>query len=165
MIEEIVDLVDEQDQIIAQLSRKEVYRQRLHNYRVIHGFLVNKEGKLWIPRRCPEKKLYPNALDYSLAGHVTSGETYEESLQRETWEELNIDLKTTPWRVLGKRTPSEGAHCFQMLYEIQSDVTPLFNPKDFSEAQWISPKEAIAMIESEASAKDELASVIRRFYL
>lgn len=165
MIEEILDLVDEQDQVIGQLSRNEIYKQQLHNYRVVHGLLINKEGQIWIPKRTGVKKLYPNALDYSSAGHVESGETYDESFLRETREELNIDLSAVAWRVLGKFTPSEGVHCFQMVYEIRSDVTPSFNPEDFSEAQWMFPKEVIELIESGADAKSDLAFTIRRFYV
>lgn len=165
MTEEILDLVDDQDRVIGQLSREEVYKQRLHNYRVVHGLLLNAEGKIWIPRRTALKKLYPNALDYSSAGHVESGETYDESFRRETREELNIDLDQVTWRTLGKLTPSEGAHCFQMVYEIQSNTTPNFNPEDFSESRWIFPREVVNMIEAGADAKSDLASTIKKFYL
>ncbi len=163
--EEILDLVDVNDVIVGQLSRREIYEQKLHNYRVVHAFLVNKEGKIWIPRRTATKKIYPNALDYSVAGHVEAGETYRESLFRETSEELNIDLDTVSWRELGKLVPSEGAHCFQMVYEITSDNNPIYNPDDFSSARWMSPQEIIEVIEGGELAKTDLVSTIKRFYL
>ncbi len=163
--EEILDLVDVNDVIVGQLSRREIYEQKLHNYRVVHAFLVNKEGKIWIPRRTATKKIYPNALDYSVAGHVETGETYRESLFRETSEELNIDLDTVSWRELGKLAPSEGAHCFQMVYEITSDNDPIYNPDDFSSARWMSPQEIIEVIEGGELAKTDLVSTIKRFYL
>jgi isopentenyldiphosphate isomerase len=165
MTEEILDLVDDNDHVIGQLSRDEIYKRNLSNYRVVHGLLINKEGKLWIPRRTATKKIHPNALDFSSAGHVESGETYEASFRRETREELNLDLETVPWRELGKLTPTDGAHCFQMVYEIQSDVAPRFNTADFSEAKWLFPKEVVEMIEAGTLAKSDLAFTIRRFYL
>ena len=165
MSEEMLDLVDENDQVIGQLSRDEIYKQKLHNYRVVHGFVVNAEGKIWIPRRTATKKLYPSALDYSVAGHVESGESYDASFLRETEEELNLDPTGIAWRQLGKLVPSEGAHCFQMVYEITSDQTPDYNPDDFSEAEWYSPQEIVAMIEGSATAKPDLAETIKKFYL
>lgn len=163
--EEILDLVDENDDVIGQMSRKEIYEKGLHNYRVVHGFVVNGEGKIWIPKRTMTKKIYPGALDYSSAGHVEAGETYDESFARETSEELNIDVTATTWRQLGKLTPAEGAHCFQMVYEVRSDVSPSYNPDDFSEAFWLTPAEAVAKIEGGAYAKTDLASTIKKFYL
>jgi len=165
MNEEILDLVDDQDQITGQLSRREIYEQRLHNYRVFHGFVVNKEGNIWIPRRTATKKIYPNALDYSVAGHVEAGESYQESFFRETSEELNIDLRVIPWRVLGKLTPNEGSHCFQMVYEITLDSDPDYNTDDYSDASWMSPQEIIDRIEGGELAKTDIVSTIKRFYL
>lgn len=165
MSEEILDLVDEHDQVIGQLSRREVHEKGLHNFRAAHGLVVNKEGKIWIPRRTATKKLHPNALDYSVAGHVEAGETYEASFIRETGEELNIDLSVVPWRLLGTLTPSEGAYCFQTVYEIQYDSEPPYNPEDFSEANWMSPQEIIDRIESGDLAKGDIVTTIKKFYL
>lgn len=162
---ELMDLVDAQDRVIGQLSREEIYAQGLRNYRVILAFLVNDEGKPWIPRRTAYKTLFPNALDYSVGGHVAAGESYEEALRRETAEELSIDLSGAAWRELGKRTPADGAHCFQAFYEIRSNATPNWNLEDFSEAFWLHPQAALEKIRSEEIVKDDLAPAIERFYL
>ena len=49
--EEYLDLVDEQDNIVGNKKRSEIYAENLSNYRVINAFLVNSKGELWIPRR------------------------------------------------------------------------------------------------------------------
>jgi isopentenyl-diphosphate delta-isomerase len=169
MSEEILDLVDEHDHVIGSLPRSEVYKQKLHNYRVVHGFVVNSEGKIWIPRRLATKKLYPNTLDYSVAGHVESGESYEQSFRREAKEELGIDLAAVPWRELGRYSPADGAHCFFVVYEIRSDVAPIYNPADFSEAVWFEPQEIVDLIEAAVArgehVKEDVAYTIRKFYL
>ena len=164
MPDEIVDIVDQNDVVIGQISREEVDEQDLHTFRVVHGFLVNSQGKIWIPRRAATKKTCPNALDYSVAGHVSSGETYDESLVRESMEELNLDLSLVPWRLLGMLMPTPDVNCFQKIYEIQTNVTPLFNPEDFSEGSWWSPKEVVEMIEGGEPAKENIAVVLRKFY-
>lgn len=119
MSEEILDLVNEQDEVIGGLSRAEIYRQQLSNFRVVHAFIVNSQGKIWIPQRTALKKIAPNGLDYSVAGHVESGKSCEKAFRRETQEETGIDTTVVPWKVKGKLTPTEGAHFFEMVYEIQ----------------------------------------------
>lgn len=41
----------------------------------------------------------------SMGGHVESGETYEQTLKRETQEELNINTDQAQVRLLGHLTP------------------------------------------------------------
>ena len=45
----------------------------------------------------------------SMGGHVESGETYEETLKRETQEELNIDTDKAQIRLLGHLSPQKTA--------------------------------------------------------
>ena len=99
-----------------------------------------------------------------MAGHVEPDETYEESFIRETAEELNIDLKQTLWKPLGKMTPKEGAHCFQMVYEIQLETAPVYNTSDYTEAFWMSLQEIIDRIEGGELAKTDIVTTVKRFY-
>lgn len=165
MHDEILDLVNDQDEVVGKLSRAEIYAQGLHNYRAVNGFLMSDEGKLWIPKRVASKKIYPNALDFSSAGHVDSGEDYLTAFKRETMEELNLDIERFSWRALGKRTPAGGACCFQMIYEIRTNVEPAYNASDFSEAYWLSPQELLRMIDEGVYAKSDLAPTVREFYV
>lgn len=165
MTEEILDLVNEADEVIGNLSRKEVYKKDLHNFRAVHVFLVNEDGKIWIPRRVASKQFWPSALDYSAAGHVESGESYDESFRREVAEELLVDVDTVSWRPLGKFTLKNGTFCFQAVYEIQSNQTPDYNKDDFSEARWLSPQEVVSMIEAGEPEVVDLAFTLRKFYL
>ncbi len=165
MSEEILDLVNENDEVIGRLSRREIYEQGLKNFRVVHGFLVNSAGKLWIPRRTAKKKIAPNGLDYSVAGHVESGETYEQSFIRETREELGIDLAVYTWRELARFTPADGVHFFETVYEIQSDEEPNYNREDFVEANWYTPVEALEQLKLGGPHKMDLAFTIERLYL
>lgn len=164
--EEILDLVDENDQIIGSLSRKEIYAEGLRNYRVIHAFIINSEGKLWIPRRVNTKKLYPNGLDYSIAGHVESGETYEQALIKEAREEVNLDLNQIPYREIAKFSPiTHNVHCFQKVYEIKNDQTPDYNQDDFSGFRWSSPTEVLERFAAGEIGKGDIPEVVRLCYI
>jgi len=163
--DEWLDLVNDTDMVIGKKLRSEVHAAGLHNYRAINLFLRNSTGELWIPRRTAHKKLHPLALDYSCAGHVQSGDTYEGTLKKEVMEELNMNTDEYDVRVLGKSTPQEGYSCFAMNYEIRTDTAPDYNPEDFIEAAWRVPKEVVRAIEAGDKAKTSLAPLIRRFYL
>jgi isopentenyldiphosphate isomerase len=163
--EEYLDLVDQDDNVIGRKLRSEVYAEGLLNFRAAHVFLVNSEGKLWIPRRTAHKTLLPLALDYSAAGHVESGESYEEAFARETMEELNIDVLKVTHRLLGHFTPKDGVKIFQQVYEIKSDETPKYNLDDFIEAYWLTPKELVEKIKGGEKAKSDLALLVEKFYL
>jgi len=164
--EEVLDLVNENDEVIGSLSREKIYAQGLRNYRVVHAFIINDNGELWIPRRTPTKKLYPNGLDYSIAGHVESGETYEEGLLKEAQEEVGLDLHSIPYQEIGRFNPhTNNVHCFQRVYEIRSNESPDYNAADFSGFQWLTPQEVVARYQAGEIGKTDIPEVIRLCYL
>ena len=44
-----------------------------------------------VPKRSSNRKIFPNCYDFSVGGHVNSGESYEKAAYRELKEELGID--------------------------------------------------------------------------
>lgn len=164
--EEVIDLVDEYDEVIGSLTRKEIYAQGIRNYRVIHAFIVNGDGLLWIPRRSASKNLFPNGLDYSIAGHVESGETYEEGLIKEASEEVDLDLTVIPFKEIGRFNPhTHKVHCFQRVYEIHANEVPNYNRDDFSGFEWLSAQDVIDRYENGEIGKEDIPEVIRLCYL
>jgi isopentenyldiphosphate isomerase len=164
--QEFLDLVNEQDEIIGKKSRLEVYSEKLSNYRVVNAFLINSKRQLWIPRRSPNKRLFPLCLDMSMGGHVKSGETYEEALERELAEELNMNLEKFPWRILGHLNPQiDHVSAFMTVYEFRIDQSPQFNQGEFVEYFWLTPEELIVKIEANEPVKSDLPLLVRKFYL
>lgn len=163
--DEYLDLVNEKDEVIGKMLRSEVYAKDLSNFRVVNAFLVHPQGKLWIPRRSASKRLFPLCLDMSAAGHVESGETYEEAFYREVWEETRIDPTKKPWTFLGHLTPHEhGVSAFMNIYEIQIAEAPEFNRDDFVEYYWLTPLELSERLERGDKAKGDLLKLVQRFY-
>lgn len=159
--DEILDIVSAEDNVIGQEKRSVVYVQNLSCFRVINGLVCNSEKKLWIPRRHPNKKLFPLHLDASVGGHVTSGETYEEAFIRETQEELGLDVNTLLYRPIARLTPHEHkTSAFMWVYLIQCDSVPCYNKDDFTEFYWLSVQELLQKLTSGEKAKGDLRLIL-----
>ncbi len=171
---EILDLVDEKDEVVGAIERELIYEKGLVNlrneegvsFRVIDAFIKNTEGKLFIPRRHPDKRLFPLRLDVSVGGHVTSGDSYDETFAKESQEELNLDISSVSFRILGKMSPfTDGVSAFTTVYEIESDETPNYNPEDFIEHFWLTSFELMVRIEGGDLGKGNLPKIVKKFYL
>jgi 8-oxo-dGTP pyrophosphatase MutT (NUDIX family) len=60
---------------------------------VVHLVLETHDGAgLWLQRRAHTRPESPGRLDISVGGHMAPGDTPETALERETFEELGLDL-------------------------------------------------------------------------
>lgn len=158
--DEILDFVSDNDEVLGQEKRSEIYAKKLH-FRVINAFVCNSQKKLWIPRRHPQKKLFPLYLDCSVGGHVSSGEDYESAFIRETKEELNIDVSQVTCKKIARLTPlKNGTSAFMWVYIIYSDNAPEFNQNDFVEYYWLSPDEIVHRLNNGDNAKSDLLPIL-----
>jgi len=98
---EIFDIVDEEDNVIGQASRREVHAGKLR-HRAIHLLITNKHGDLFLQKRSRWKDANPGRWDSSTAGHVDAGESYEATAIRELKEELDIEVAPEAIREFGK---------------------------------------------------------------
>lgn len=164
--DEYLDLVNNKDEVIDRKLRSLIYQERLSNFRVVNGFVINSKGQLWIPQRNHDKEIFPDALDFSVGGHVKSGESYDVAFRRETIEELKIDASITNHRLLGKLSPEQdGVASFMQIYEIPMEQTPKYNPDDFIRSYWLYPSQLLTMLKNGRPAKSDLRTVVSRFYI
>lgn len=160
-MDEILDIVNEHDQIIGQMYRSEIYKQKLKSFRVINAFLVNNRNELWIPRRTHHKKLFPLCLDASVGGHVMSGEHYHQAFERELQEELNLNAADCNYEIVARLTPhTHNASAFMHLFIIHTSITPHYNTNDFESAQWISIQDLQSLIKNGEPTKGDFPLLI-----
>ena len=87
---ELLDIFDEEQNIIGKEERKTVHEKGLWHIHV-GVWLMNEEGKLLFQKRSANKKRNPNKWTRT-GGHVDSGETPLEGIQRETKEEIGVTI-------------------------------------------------------------------------
>lgn len=138
MEEEYFDVVDETDRVIACLPRSEVHRQKLR-HRAVHVFLFRSDGCMLIHLRSPSKEEFPDVWTSSCSGHVSAGESYDESARRELSEELGITAELCP--VQHFEACDSTSNEFTMLYLAVSDAPIVPDPHEMSEVKWLSPAE------------------------
>lgn len=158
---EMLDLVNIHDEVVGVMSRGEVYMRGLKNFRVVHAFIQNDAGALWIPRRVATKKLYPSALDFSVAGHVESGESYEEALIKEAREEVRLLLTPNDYIEIGHLVPHrDGVGVFQKVYLINSNEVPHYDEAEFQSYEWLQPQEILERSKKREKMKSDIPKAI-----
>jgi len=91
--DELVDVVDEQDRVVTQATRREV-RVRNLRHRSAYVLVFNPTGQLFVHRRVDTKDIYPGLWDVAVGGLLGAGEDYDTGARRELREELGIDQVT-----------------------------------------------------------------------
>ena len=161
--EELLDIVDKDDVVIGQMTYDMFYNFGMQKGLLIRGstaFIRNKEGKLWIPRRLKTKRLKPNALDFSVAEHVSAGEDYLTAVIRGFHEELDMVVKPKDLKPIGKIVPTSGMSFFTQGFILNSETSPNYNKGDFYEYFWLSPDELIEKVKSGDAAKDAIVPML-----
>lgn len=87
---ELFPIVDANGNVLGSISRGEAHDGRKVLHPVVHLHLFNSKGELYLQRRPDWKDIQPGKWDTACGGHVDFGETPEEALKREVFEELGI---------------------------------------------------------------------------
>jgi len=88
---ETFPIVDEEGNTIGEAPRSVCHDGKsmlLHP--VVHLHVFNSKGELFLQKRSMSKDIQPGKWDTSVGGHVSPGESVEDALKREAFEELNL---------------------------------------------------------------------------
>lgn len=102
--EEYVDIYDENIDCIGVKPRKEVHKNG-DWHKSFHCWVIRKQDDkqyVLFQRRGPNKRIFPNTLDITAAGHYLHGETIEDGV-RELNEELGTNFVYSDLTYLGTR--------------------------------------------------------------
>ena len=145
-MEEKLPVVDEVGNVIGSASRKDCHSGLKILHPVVHLHVFDKSGRLFLQLRSPKKLIQPNKWDTSVGGHVDFGETVEQALRREAFEEIGLSVKSEK-------------HLFSYIFEssIEKELVNAFSaiaeeneikiePQEISEGRFFSFEEIENMI-------------------
>jgi isopentenyldiphosphate isomerase len=160
--EEILDLVDDNDEVVGTIRRGDMMSLKETPGRYIRAvdiFIQRSNGDIYLPRRSKGKKLFPGGLDLSAAGHLNSGETYEEACVREVKEETGIVTTPDDFHFIAKLKPTPQLFYFDVIYLLRTDEEPKLSP-EHTEGTWINPSQLETTVGNDVPTKHTLTTDI-----
>lgn len=88
--QEILEVVDRDGRVLKTLPRSHIHGDPSLIHRVVHVFVFNPGGELFLQKRSLKKDVAPGKWDTSVGGHMNPGEKPESAAHRELEEELGI---------------------------------------------------------------------------
>jgi len=88
--EEWVPLVDEKGKVTGQAPRSKVHDGSKLMHPVVHLHVLNSEKAILLQKRPESKLIQPGKWDTAVGGHISAGETLEEALKKEAFEEIGL---------------------------------------------------------------------------
>ncbi len=135
--EEIFDVVDQRDRVIAQASRNKVHRQGLL-HRAIHVFVFTECGEMFMQRRSMNKDAAPGLWSSSCSGHVDAGENYKQAALRELNEEIGLTLSSEQMQLRLTISPCLATENeFVRLYHCQAEAPLCLDPREVMDGRWL----------------------------
>ena len=146
--EELFDVVDAQDRIIGCKSRSSVHAQNLF-HRSVHVLVFDKDDRVFLQLRGPDRDCDPNLWDSSVGGHLQSGENYDQAVIRETNEELGLLLHSVPEKLFKLSACEQTGFEFCWIYQLVHSGPFTIDPTEASEGRWFPREELNERISSE----------------
>lgn len=87
---EIFPVVDEEGCVVGKATRGECHNGSKLLHPVVHLHLFDEKGRIYLQRRPLWKEIQPGRWDTAVGGHIDYGESVENALCREVYEELGI---------------------------------------------------------------------------
>lgn len=126
---EYVDIVNEKNEVVGKSSKQEAHEKGLL-HRTVVAEVIGSDGKWTLVKQADDRQ-DPGQYVSPVGGHVSSGESEEDALEREAEEELGL-RGALNYRLVGRKIFNREAcgrkenHYF-VLYEIYSDEKPVLN--------------------------------------
>jgi len=116
-----------------------------------------------IHRRTLTKEEFPGVWTSSCSGHVSAGETYDETAPRELWEELKVPAKSL--QKLQKFAACESTSWeFTTLYRTTATEEPEPDHEEIAEIRWLAIPDIDAWVTAEPEQFSPAFLILFRWY-
>jgi isopentenyl-diphosphate delta-isomerase len=152
---ELVDVVDDDDEVVAVVTRAEMRARRLQ-HRCVFILVRRSDGRVLVHQRSPDKDIWPSAWDLAAGGVVHSGETWDAAAARELEEEVGVT--GVPLRFIRKqRFADRDVQELACVYTATWDGPVAFNDGEVVAARWVTTEELTALLGAERFCPDSVA--------
>ena len=160
---EMVDIVDDQDVVVAVVPRGVMRRERLR-HRSVFVVVTSSSGAILVHRRSETKDIWPGWVDIAVGGVLQSGETYEQGAQREIAEELGIDSIEIGDFDDGLARPyaDDDVSLLGRCFIVSHDGPFAFRDGEVAEAWWVSVDELADLVRDQRVLPDSCALLLDR---
>jgi isopentenyldiphosphate isomerase/intracellular septation protein A len=138
--EEWLPIVNEEGKITGAKPRSLCHGQKDKPLHPVVHLHVLRNNKLYLQKRSLDKKIQPGKWDTSVGGHVSTEESIELSLQRESKEELGLDLSSV--KLIDKYIwESDVERELVFTFATATNQVIKINPEEIEEGRYWSKKE------------------------
>ena len=160
--DELVDVVDDDDNVIGVVTRREMRARRLL-HRAVSIAVLSTDGRLLVHRRADTKDVWPGQWDMAAGGVVGSGETYEQAATRELAEELGVLVESGAMTSLGSaRFDDEAVSLLGRGYWCVHDGPFEFTDGEISEVRWVGRSDLATLMAVERFVPDNVTLLLPR---
>ena len=144
---ELVDLYDENRAPLGKTAERYGKKDPGEYRTVVHVCLFDRQGRMLIQRRAPDKVIWPGYWDVSVGGGVDAGETSRQGAEREFREELGYPLDLTGVRPTVTVNFGAGFDDFFItIRDIPLEELTL-QAEEVSQVRWVTLEEVYALVD------------------
>lgn len=157
--DELVDIVDEHDLVVATVTRAEMRARRLR-HRTVAIVVGDGAGRVLVHRRSPDKDVWPGLWDLAAGGVVGASEAYDDAARRELAEELGIEVEPEAVVAIGSGSyEDDDVAEIARLYRVVHPGPFRFADGEVVEARWVDRAELAALRASAPFVPDSVSLI------
>lgn len=141
--EEIYDVVNANDEVIGTATRGQVHADPTFIHRAAGAYVFNRKKQLLMQKRSESKDMFPGYWVFSVGGHVDSGDSYDQAIQREIKEELGVEMNVSRVEKTLQREPEE-TEFWQIYMGIHDGPFVNFNTTEIEKLRFFDVTDLIA---------------------
>jgi len=151
---ELVDVVDDDGQPIARVTRREMRARRLP-HRCTYVLVFDSTGRIFVHQRTATKDVFPSRWDMTIGGVLAAGEDFDTGARRELEEELGVSAPLES--LFDVRFPADRPQVFGVAYRVHHDGPFRLQPEEIVRGEFMSAAALDAALARERFCPDGLA--------